>query len=88
MSFGVVQTMITSLKNNKNQLSKYDRFKNAKGHYGNNKTEFNFPKATPEELKLIKEKIQRENKQLRRKQYIIVSVLFCIILFFVMYLIA
>ena len=87
MSFGVVQTMITSLKNNRNQLSKHDRFKNAKGHYRNNKTEFNFPEATPEELERIKEKIRRENKQLRRKQLIVLGIVLVILISFLFYLI-
>lgn len=63
MSFGVVQTMITTLKNNEKMRSKRDKFKKTLGGYGKNeKVEYNLPKATPEQLQEIKIRIKRENK--------------------------
>lgn len=63
MSFGVVQTMITTLKNNEKMRSKRDKFKKTLGGYGKNeKVEYNLPKATPKQLQEIKTRIKRENK--------------------------
>ena len=63
MSFGgAVSAMMTSLKNNKrtrvsafNKLKGYDGIKYKKGRIEK--------KATPEQLKKIREKLQRENKK-------------------------
>ena len=84
---GSMMAANNSLKNNRNLVAKRKETKALSGSYANMKLA-KFPKATPEELERIKKKIQSDNKQLRRKQFIIVSVLFCIILFFVMYVIA
>ena len=51
MSFGVVQTMITTLKNNENMRSKRDKFKRSASKRSiSKKPEYDFPKATPEQL--------------------------------------
>ncbi len=83
---GSMMAANNSLKNNRNLVAKRKEKKALSGSYANLKLA-EFPKATPEELKRIKEKIQRENKLLRIKQIIIVSILLCIIVLFVVFVI-
>ncbi|WP_339917394.1 hypothetical protein [Yeosuana marina] len=75
-----------SLKNNRNLVAKRKEKRALSGNYLAVQLA-EFPKATPEQLDRIKEKIQRENKQLRIKQIIIVSIFFCIIVLFVTYIV-
>lgn len=60
------ESMISTLKSNKNvMLDKSRRFRKTLGGYGKNrKTEYDFPKATPEQLKAIREKLKKENQLL------------------------
>lgn len=83
---GAMMAANNSLKNNRNLVAKRKEKKALSGSYANMKLA-KFPKATPEELERIKKKIQSENRQLRIKQIVTVLVLFCIILFFIMYVI-
>ena len=62
MSFGVVQSAITSMKNNRKLLSKRKESKVLDGNYANVGLK-DFPKATPKALQSLKEKLQREQKQ-------------------------
>ncbi|WP_299099092.1 hypothetical protein [uncultured Winogradskyella sp.] len=81
MSFGVVQTMITTLKNNDNMRSKRKKFK--KGYSRtifSEKPEYDFQEATPELLKSIEKKVKRDNRILWLKVGIIT---FIILSFFV-----
>ena len=56
------QTMITILKNNEKMMGKRVKFKKTLGGYGKNrKPEYNFPKATPKQLKEIRKRLKREN---------------------------
>ncbi|NRD20848.1 hypothetical protein HNV08_12395 [Winogradskyella eckloniae] len=72
MSFGVVQTMIITLKNNDNLRSKSVRFKNEYRRKVNpEKPEYDFPKATPELLIAIEKKLKKDNRILRLKVVII-----------------
>lgn len=72
MSFGVVQTMITTLRNNDNLRSKREKFKKK---YGKNisieKPEYDFPEATPEILNAIRKKIKKDNQILWLKVIIL-----------------
>ncbi|EDP71498.1 hypothetical protein FBALC1_03402 [Flavobacteriales bacterium ALC-1] len=57
------QTMITILKNNERMMGKRTKFKKTLGGYGKNrKTEYNFPKATPKQLREIRQKLKKENQ--------------------------
>jgi hypothetical protein len=53
--------MITTLKNNEKMRSKREKFKRTLGGYGSNvKPEYDFPEATPEILKAIREKLKEK----------------------------
>lgn len=57
------QTMITILKNNERMMGKRVKFKKTLGGYGkHNKPEYNFPKATPKQLKAIAKRLKEERK--------------------------
>jgi len=63
MSFGVIQTMITTLKNNEKMRSKREKFKRTFGsNSSNKKPEYDFPEATPEVLNEIRYRLKKENK--------------------------
>jgi hypothetical protein len=52
MSFGVVQSAISSIKNNRNLISKRKKLKDSLGGYdAKEKSKFNFPEATPQMIK-------------------------------------
>ena len=70
---GSVSAMITSLKNNKRsrvstfkKLKEYENIKYKKGDIGK--------KATPHQLKEIRERLQKENKQIRKKRISILAI--------------
>ncbi len=76
MGFGGAGSMNIVLKNNKNLLSnhKREKFKNLIGDYKVNRNVVNnFPTATPQLLKSIRERMVFENEQ-RQKRKIIVFV--------------
>lgn len=77
---GAAQSMITILKNNEKMRSKRTKFKKTLG--GNNsieKTEYNFPEATPEMLKKLRERLQKEQRQQALKQFILMGISLIII---------
>lgn len=75
-----ISGMITSLKNNKRtRVSAFDKIKNFK-EGKNIKVSFN-SKATPQQLRRIKEKLQNENKKKFRKNIIILSIALIIIIY-------
>ena len=80
MSFGIVQSAIAAMKNNRNLLSKRKRGKGLDGKYSNEKVEFDLPEATPKQLNDIRERKQRENKKMRLKQVAITTVIMLVIL--------
>lgn len=85
MSFGVVQSMIASLKSNRNLLDKRSKLKGILSGKESDKLEFKSSEATPEQLKEIKKRLQLENQRNRIKQILLfVSIMF-IITFIVMY---
>ena len=57
-------SMISTLKSNKNiMLDKSRRFRKTLGGYDKRrKVEYNFPKATPQQLKMIRDKLKKENQ--------------------------
>jgi len=79
MSFGIVQSAIATMKNNRNLLSKRDRLNKTLSGSEIEKPEYNLPKSTPEALKRIQEKMKRENKKRNQKRLVLVG-LFTIVL--------
>lgn len=69
MSFGgSAQAMITTLKNNEKMRSKRDKFKRILGRNCSNvKPQYDFPEATPEILREIRNKLKKENQVIRIK---------------------
>lgn len=77
MSFGVVQSGITTLKNNRNLLSKRKKLKNNLGNNSSKRlTDYNLPKSNPMVLKQLKEKIRLEHKKTTQKQLLV----FCLVI--------
>lgn len=87
MPFG--ESFLSTIKSNKSiMLDKSRRFRKTQGGFDWSKSQqFDFPKATPEQLKEIKNKIQRENKQTRTKNLLLFAALFAILLIIFSYLI-
>jgi len=58
------ESMISTIKSNKNiMLDKSKRFRKTLGGYNKNRTtEYNLPKATPEQLLEIRKGLKKENK--------------------------
>ncbi|QCX37113.1 hypothetical protein FF125_01165 [Aureibaculum algae] len=80
MSFGgAVSAMVTSLKNNKrSRVSTFEKLKDYKNiDYGEGKID---KKATPEQLKAIREKLQKENRKKRIITIVYFVVSFAIII--------
>jgi len=77
------ESMISSLKsNNSIKLDKSSRFKKTLGGYGKNKkTKFDFPKASPELLKKIRLKAEKDHK----RSQIIFTVFFLILFVITIY---
>ena len=73
MSFGVVQSAIVSIKNNRKLLSKRNKIKNTLSSSVIEKTEYNLPKSTPETLNRIQEKIKHENKLRKQKRLLLIG---------------
>lgn len=77
MPFG--ESFLTTIKNNKSiMLDKSKRFRKTKASYSSKNNGFNFPKATPEQLKAIRDKINKENK----KRLIKILLVFIVLTFF------
>lgn len=77
---GSAAAMITSLKNNKrNRVSTFEKLKN---HKKGNSIKVSFrKKASKNQLKNIREKLQAENKQKRRRNIIFLTVGILIIIY-------
>jgi len=79
---GSMMAANNSLKNNRKLISKRKERNGLCGSYSNTEIK-EFPKARPEQLKEIKERIIKENRQTRTKQILIILVLFLsLVLFF------
>ena len=76
---GSVQAMITVIKNNEKMRSNRSKRKSFGGSYSSTKLKFHNT-ATKEELKSIEEKIQREQKQVRLKQILVLGVALSILM--------
>lgn len=73
MSFGSVQSAITSLKNNRKLLNKRNRSKKGLSFEVGKNAEFNTPVATPKQIKKLREKLKQENKKRNIKLAVILS---------------
>ena len=85
MSFGgVVGAMITSLKNNKrDRVSALKKLKDSGVEYSE-KTELHFEKkASPMQLKKIREKLQKENKTRTRNKIVIIAIAIISFIYFI-----
>ena len=76
MSFGVVQTAIITLRNNKNLLSVRDRFKNTLVSKAK-RPKLLFPKATPKVIEEIRSRLRKEN-QIRNIKIYMILFTFCL----------
>lgn len=86
---GAAQGMILSIKNNNNLRRKHKHFdkKKISGYGKSDKPELDFPKATPQILREIRIRMQREHKQRRIKQFTLLSfVLIIMVSAFVYYM--
>lgn len=61
MSFGVVQSAMSSIKGNRNLLSKRIKLKNTLSWSDKRKLEFKTPNAKLNQLKRIREKLKQEH---------------------------
>lgn len=88
MSFGVVQTMITTLKNNKKLLSKRHKQKSLGGFkdYDKEKELFNFPKSDPKKVEVYRQRFLLEKKKRQFIQIIIYCLVLAISVSFLIYL--
>ena len=70
-------SMVVSVKNNLNLLSKRDRFKNRLGGYDqDSKTEYNLPKASDKQLIAIAKRLKEERKIRMAKVVVVTVILF------------
>ncbi len=83
---GSMMAAINSLKNNRSLLSKRKEKSALGGSYSNVKLA-DFPKATPEQLKEIKERLHKENRENRIKQVILFMILSLALISIFLYLI-
>lgn len=80
---GSMMTANVSLRNNRNLVSKRKEGSGLSGNYSNLEIA-EFPVATPEQLKEIRERILKENKILRIKQFVIAGILIAAFLLFLL----
>ncbi|MBT8244636.1 MAG: hypothetical protein HKP48_07485 [Winogradskyella sp.] len=80
------ESMLSTLKSNKNILKdKSKHFRKTRGGYSKKpKTGYDFPKASPELLLEIKEKIQKQNKKTRTLSLLIAGVLVVVIVLYIL----
>ena len=82
---GAMMAANNSLKNNRSLLSKRKEKSVLGGSYSNVKLA-EFPKATPEQLQEIKERLYKENRKNSIKQIILLVILFLILISTILYL--
>ena len=87
MSFGVGQSAMSSIKNNRNLVSKRDRLKNKLFVNKRNKLEFKAEEISPYELKRLGKKLKRENINSLIKRYIVVTLIMFILVLIISYFI-
>ena len=80
MNFGVGQSAIATIKNNRNLLSKRKRLKNTLAGKRSEKYEAKTSNASSYKLKVLKNRLQKEHEQIRIKQFTAITVLMLILL--------
>ncbi|MBU3822047.1 hypothetical protein KO566_08250 [Flavobacteriaceae bacterium XHP0103] len=80
MSFGVVQSAIAIIKNNRSLIGKRNQLKNTLSTQNGKKVEFKGRKATAFELKRLRERIQMDNKLIMRKRILATSIVMIILI--------
>ncbi len=85
MLSGVISAMKTTLKNNKrDRKSAIKKLKDSGALDHTYKTELHFEKkATPYQLKKIREKVQRENRRIMTRNIVIVTILMILLIYFI-----
>ncbi len=82
MSFGgSVQGMVTTLKNNSSLIGKRIKYFNLKGSAKYLRKKINFKKATPDQLKKIRDQIQLENRKNLYLNHIFIRIFFLILFY-------
>lgn len=84
MSFGVVQSAITSIRNNLNQLSKRNG-SNTLSVSKKKKYETKAETLSSYELKKLKHRILQENRAIKRKQILFVAIILSVIIAVLLY---
>jgi len=87
MPFG--ESFLSTITSNKSiMLDKSRRFRKTPGSFDWSKSKHNdFPKATPQELKRIREKLKREHFQIKKKRILVFCFLMLILIVTFIYLI-
>ncbi|WP_223551187.1 hypothetical protein [Aestuariivivens sp. NBU2969] len=79
----LVESMLSVIRSNKAiMLDKSKRFRKTLGGYDKVKgQQFNFPKASPEQLQILRERIKKRQNQIRKKR-LLTFLLILIVLYF------
>ncbi|PWH81664.1 hypothetical protein DIS18_13360 [Algibacter marinivivus] len=85
MSFGVVQSAISSIKSNRNLLSKRSRLKNTLSAGKSKKIIFKKSYISDYELKKLSDKLKEEHRRILIKQVMVVSFIMLILLSIFLY---
>ena len=80
---GSMMSMIQTLRNNKKMMSKRKDKKSFEGSYAN-VTMREFPKASPEQLKMIRQRMQLENKKRLKIQIVFLLTIVTLMTFLVL----
>lgn len=83
---GAMMAMITSLTNNSRRKKRTQFKKENVGGYGDGeKVEFDFPEVTPEVLRAIRDRLQKERKLLLIKRGVLFFIITTVILILAIY---
>ncbi|HIC32347.1 MAG TPA: hypothetical protein EYO76_10565 [Flavobacteriaceae bacterium] len=83
---GSMMAANNSLKNNRSMLSKRNGRSLGLVTNSNFKTEYNLPKATPEDIKRLRNKLQQEQRLSRIKSVILFLVIFILLIALLIFL--
>ena len=79
-------SMTIVLKNNSSMLSNREKFQKSIGSYGTQNVEFNLPKASPQLLRNIRERIIEDRKSRNKKIGVVFALVLVSSICFLMYL--
>ena len=72
---GSAQAMITIIKNNRNMMSKRDKFKKASGGFNIIEGKYQYPKTSEKELRELRLRLKEEKRKRQIKIYVILGVI-------------